>query len=463
MTDRTLQTQARILIAEDDNDSRQMLTEYLRQDGYEVMGVKNGEEALVLIQRQPVDVLLTDLKMPRVDGMTLLSEVKRLKPSIAVLVMTGFASVNTAVKAMKLGAEDYLTKPVNLEELRIQLYKALEKMTIKSENIILRQQLKEKYNFDEIIGQSELMARVFQLVEKIADSDSTVIIYGESGTGKELVARAIHYVSHRNAKPMIPVNCGAIPEELLESELFGHEKGAFTGAHKTRIGRFEIADGGTIFLDEIYDMSPNREVKLLRVWQQHEFERVGGVRPIKVDIRVIAATHKDLEKAVKANQFREDLYYRLNVIPIVIPPLRERKSDIPLLVSHFIEKFNREKGRAITDISGAALEYLLKYNWPGNVRELQNVIERVVILKGTGVIDVADLPEKLVGEYKESGVPLVDLTDSGPSFATLVTTFEKNLIRQALVKANGVKNKAAQILKMNRTTLVEKMKKLELT
>lgn len=452
----------KILIAEDDSESRQLLTEYLKQAGYEVLGINNGEDALSIIHKQNIDVLITDLKMPKLDGMTLLSQVKREKPSVSVLVMTGYASVNTAVKAMKLGAEDYITKPVNLEELRIQIYKAIEKQAIQSENIILKQQLKKKYSFEDIIGKSELMQNVFQLIDKIADSDSTVIIYGESGTGKELVARAVHNVSHRNNKSLIPVNCGAIPEELLESELFGHEKGAFTGAHKTKIGRFEVADGGTVFLDEIGDMSPNLQVKILRVLQQHEFERVGGVKPIKVDIRVIAATHRDLEKAVMDGKFREDLYYRLNVIPIVIPPLRERKSDIPLLVSCFIDKFNKEKGKLITDISGEALECLLKYNWPGNVRELQNIIERVVILKGTGVIGIEDLPEKLFMDRKEGQLPTIEIGDGETSFSIMVTNFEKQLIYQALQKTNGIKNKAAKLLKMNRTTLVEKMKKLQM-
>ncbi len=451
-----------ILIAEDDRETRQLLIEYLIQEGYEAIGVQNGQEALSVIRNQHVDVLITDLKMPKLDGMRLLSKVKKENQRIVVLMITGFACVNSAVRAMKLGAEDYITKPINFEELRIQLTKALEKQSIKSENIILKKQLKDKDVFGDMIGKSELMEKVFQLIEKIADADSTVIIYGESGTGKELVARAIHYNSHRRNKPLVPVNCGAIPEELLESELFGHEKGAFTGAHKTRLGRFELANEGTIFLDEIGDMSPNLQVKILRVLQQHEFERVGGVQSVKVDIRVIAATHRDLEKAVAMGKFREDLYYRLNVIPIVVPPLRERKSDIPLLVSSFIDKFNDGKVKAISDISGEALECFLKYNWPGNVRELENMIERLVVLKCRGVINVEDLPEKLTVDLKESQQHSAGIPSDGTSFSTMVTNFERQLITQALQKSNGVKNKAAKLLNMNRTTLVEKIKKLEI-
>ncbi len=453
---------AKVLIAEDDNETRQLLCEYLTHQGFDVCAVCDGQEALSIIRAQEIDILLTDLKMPRLDGMKLLSKVKKENSRIIVLMMTGFACVDTAVKAMKLGAEDYITKPINFEELSIQLSKALEKQFMENENIVLKKQLRDKDSFGDIIGKSELMENVFQLIEKIADSDSTVIVYGESGTGKELVARAIHDHSHRRDKLLVPVNCGAIPEELLESELFGHEKGAFTGAHKTRLGRFELANKGTIFLDEIGDMSPKLQVKILRVLQQHEFERVGGVKSIKVDIRVIAATHRDLEKAVAKGRFREDLYYRLNVIPIVVPPLRERKSDIPLLISKFVDKFNDEKCKAVSDISGEALECFLKYNWPGNVRELENMIERLIVLKGRGIINMEDMPEKLLAGGKDPGQAPVNIPEQGVTFSSMVTNFERDLIFQALRKSNGVKNKAAKLLNMNRTTLVEKIKKLEI-
>ena len=307
------------------------------------------------------------------------------------------------------------------------------------------------------------MQQVFQFIEKIAATNSTVLICGESGTGKELVARAIHYNSDRKNEPMIPVNCGAIPEDLLESELFGYEKGAFTGAVKTRVGRFELANGGTIFLDEIGDMSPSLQVKILRVLQEHEFERVGGVKSIKVDIRIIAATHRDLEKAVKQGTFREDLYYRLNVIPLVLPPLRERKSDIPLLTQYFIEKFNAGKKQQIEGISPEALKCFMEYRWPGNVRELENIIERLVILKGEGRLEQEDVPEKLMGAEGMDALPSLTIPDGGLSFNTAVSEFEKELILRALNKTNWVKNRAAKLLQLKRTTLVEKMKKIKLT
>jgi transcriptional regulator with GAF, ATPase, and Fis domain len=342
--------------------------------------------------------------------------------------------------------------------------RALEYQKLKTENVFLQGQLKAKYRFTNLIGDSDAMQQVFQMIEKIASTNSTVLICGESGTGKELVARAIHYNSDRRDQPMVPVNCGAIPEDLLESELFGYEKGAFTGALKTRIGRFELAHGGTIFLDEIGDMSPALQVKILRILQEHEFERVGGIRSIKVDIRVIAATHRDLELAVKKGTFREDLYYRLNVIPLVIPPLRERKYDIPLLVRHFIEKFNTEKKRAIKGISPEALNCFTQYDWPGNVRELENLIERLVILKEEGTIEREDLPEKIFGSASAGGMlPPPDIPDDGISLTTAVSEFEKELIIRALKKSNWVKNRAAKLLNLKRTTLVEKMKKINLS
>jgi transcriptional regulator with GAF, ATPase, and Fis domain len=335
-----------------------------------------------------------------------------------------------------------------------------------------------KPNFDNIVGESGKIKEVFSLVEKILDNNSTVLILGESGTGKELIARAIHYNSSRADKSLIPVNCGAIPEDLLESELFGHEKGSFTGAIKTRIGRFELANGGTIFLDEIGDMSPTLQVKLLRVLQEQEFERVGGMRTLKVDVRVIAATHRDLEKAVESNRFREDLYYRLNVIPISIPPLRERKSDIPLLINHFLSKCNRIKNRNVEGFSDKAMECLREYSWPGNVRELENIVERVVILKGTGIVQPADLPEKvrkgngaavtlhtddekliIPDDTAVYAAPAIDIPDSGIDLNKLMEDFENRLIMEALKKSEGNKARAAEMLGIKRTTLIEKLKK----
>jgi len=455
-------TPTKILVADNDSRNRCLIVDYLQKAGYDVTGVKDGEDALSVLNNQDYSVAVIESTLPKADGFAFIEKTKQIKPEIAVLVLTDNPTVDTAVTAMKLGAEDYMCKPVDPEEIGVQIYKALEKQKSKNGSYVSPQQPDDGSRFGGIIGESEPMSRVFRLMDKVADDDSTVIIYGESGTGKELIARSMHFNSRRNTKPLIPVNCGAIPEELLESELFGHEKGAFTGAHKARIGRFELADGGTIFLDEIGDMSPNLQVKILRVLQEREFERVGGVRPIKVDIRIIAATHRDLEKAVAEEKFRQDLYYRLNVIPIDVPPLRERKSDISLLVAHFINHFNRTKGKNTLGISDNAFRCFVEYDWPGNVRELQNIIERLVTLHDGGMIDMDDLPAKLLTDGSETGVPFVDIPSEGMSFNTMVTNFEKQLIHQALKKTSGVKNKAAQLLNMNRTTLVEKMKKLQI-
>ena len=453
----------RILIVEDDNAVRHTMIDLLSEAGYEVEGAQDGKEALEMVQENSFNIVITDLKMPRGDGLEVLEQVKKIDSQIIVIICTGYGTVDTAVKAMKLGAYEYITKPIKLEEMKLVVERALDYQRLQTENTFLQRQLKAKYKFKNLIGDSNVMQQVFQFIEKIAATNSTVLICGESGTGKELVARAIHYNSDRKNEPMIPVNCGAIPEDLLESELFGYEKGAFTGAVKTRVGRFELANGGTIFLDEIGDMSPALQVKILRVLQEHEFERVGGVKSIKVDIRIIAATHRDLEKAVKQGTFREDLYYRLNVIPLVLPPLRDRKSDIPLLTHYFVDKFNAGKKQQIEGISPEAMQCFMEYRWPGNVRELENIIERLVILKGEGMIALEDVPEKLLGEECTDTLPSLTIPDGGLSFNTAVSEFEKELILRALNKTNWVKNRAAKLLQLKRTTLVEKMKKIKLT
>ena len=452
-----------ILVVEDDNATRDTMVDFLSEAGYEVESARNGEDAIAMAQEYSFNIVITDLKMPKGDGIQVLEQIKKIDPRTIVIICTGYGTVDTAVKAMKLGAYEYITKPIKIEEIKLVVQRALDYQRLKTENVLLQKQLKAKYKFKNLIGDSDVMQQSFQFIEKIAATNSTVMICGESGTGKELVARAIHYNSDRRNEPMVPVNCGAIPEDLLESELFGYDKGAFTGAIKTRIGRFELANGGTVFLDEIGDMSPALQVKILRVLQEHEFERVGGVKSIKVDIRVIAATHRDLEKAVKQGTFREDLYYRLNVIPFIIPPLRERRSDIPLLTNHFTEKFNIEKKQNISGVSPEALKCLTRYHWPGNVRELENLIERLVILKGKGVIEQEDLPEKLLGTEWSDAVPSIDIPDSGISFNTAVSEFERELILRALKKTNWIKNRAAKLLQLKRTTLVEKMKKIQLT
>ena len=452
----------RILIVDDEEVNREFLQELLQHEGYEVATAADGAAGLQLLEQQPVQVLLSDLRMPGMNGVDLIRQAKEFSPSTIGIIFTGYATIETAVDAIKAGAYDYINKPFRADEILVVLKRALEYQRLNRENVSLRKQLKAKYRFDNIVSDHHKMQAIFELVEKVSDSDSTVLIYGESGTGKELIARAIHYNSYRQDKPLIPINCGAIPEELLESELFGYEKGAFTGATASRTGRFELAHGGTLFLDEIGEMSPALQVKLLRVLQEREFERVGGTRTIKIDVRIIAATNKDLETMVDNQQFREDLFYRLNVIPIMLPPLRERQSDIPLLAAYFIERFNAEKKRHIEGIAPEALERLCNYHWPGNVRELENVIERITILKGEGMITIHDLPERLSRTFANGTVPNVDVPDEGLDFDTVVQSFEKQLLTKALEKTQGVKSKAAELLHMNRTTLVEKVKKLRL-
>lgn len=453
----------RILVIDDEERNREFLKEFLQVEGFDLETANDGREALEILENMDFDLVLTDLKMPRADGLAVLEGLQRINPQTVAIVFTGYGSIDTAVKAMKLGAYDYITKPLKIEEITIVIQRALEHRKLTLENEMLRRQLKRKYKFDNIIGDSDNMQEVFRLIEKIANTDSTILIYGESGTGKELVARAIHFNCDRRDRPLIPVNCGAIPEELLESELFGHEQGAFTGATRTRIGRFELGNGGTIFLDEIGDMSPALQVKVLRVLQEHEFERVGGMKTIKVDIRVIAATNKDLEKNVADGKFREDLFYRLNVIPIQLPPLRERKSDIALLASHFIQVYNEKNKHRIIGVSPEAMELLQNYEWPGNVRELENMIERIVILKGEGMAEPDDLSEKVLASTPRSLHPRIKIPENGISFNTAITEFERELILQALNRTNWVKNKAAKLLNLNRTTLVEKMKKINLS
>jgi DNA-binding NtrC family response regulator len=452
----------KILVVDDAREVRDLMKEFLAGEGFEVSSAHNGLVASRMVGREDFDMVITDIRMPKMDGMKLLETIKRTNPQVIVIVITGYGTIDAAVRAMRLGAYEYITKPVMLDELRLVIHKAFEHQQLRSDNRMLQRQLKTKYRFKNFIGDSDIMQEIFRFIEKIANTDSTVLVYGDSGTGKELVARAIHYNSDRCQKPLIPVNCGAIPEDLLESELFGYEKGAFTGALKTRMGRFELANGGTVFLDEIGDMSPALQVKILRVLQGREFERVGGVKTIKVDIRVIAATNKDLEKAVAEGKFREDLYYRLNVIPVVLPPLRERKSDIPLLINHCIKRFKQEKRLSVEGMTEEAVKYFMDYSWPGNVRELENLIERLVILKGKGVVDVDDLPDKLLGHKGEVPVPEIRIPEDGIPFNAAVSQFERELILQALNRTDWVKNRAAKLLHLNRTTLVEKMKKIKL-
>ena len=453
----------RILLVDDDADIRETMVTLLTMNDYSVTSVADGQSAIEEVKKEKFNIVITDLMMPKMTGIDVIKNLKAIDPDLQCIVITGYATVSTAVDAMKAGAYDYLMKPFNGTEVLMLLKRVMELQDLQAENSQLKRTLNQRYGYENLIGNSEGIQMVCSLIEKVAETDSTILILGESGTGKELVARTIHYNSPRKNKPLIPINCGAIPETLLESELFGHEKGAFTGASTTRIGRFELADGGTIFLDEIGDMSPTLQVKLLRVLQQREFERVGGVRTIKVDVRIIAATNIDLEHAVHEGKFREDLYYRLNVIPVVIPPLRERADDIPLLMDHFLSHFNKTKKRDIKGFSPAAMDILISYPWPGNIRELENLVERLIILKGNGTICPDDLPEKFISHtLNNEGALHITLPETGVNLKDVVEEFENNLILQAMQKAQGVKNKAAQLLSLNRTTLVEKLKKKKL-
>ena len=449
----------KILLVDDDPGVLATLTEVLSDAGYRTHTATDGADAIAELEKQFFDVVVTDLNMPGLDGMGVLKHLQKHSQDTQCLVLTGFGSIRNSVEAIKMGAFDYITKPVKFDELLHSVSMAIKYKRLERENTILKKQLKKKYRFENFVGDSTQIQRVFELIEKVADTDSTVLITGESGTGKELIARAIHYNSPRRDEPMVIINCGAIPEELLESELFGHEKGAFTGAHKTRIGRFEVANGGTIFLDEIGDMSPNLQVKLLRVIQEQAFERIGSTRTMHVDIRILAATNKDLMEAVEKKEFREDLYYRLNVIPIEVPPLRDRKTDIPLLIDFFINKLAAEKDRPVKQINQAAMNSLMAHHWPGNVRELENVVERVLILSSGDTIGREDLPASILGLDTKEPEAGLKLPSGGIRFDHAVEEYEKNLIVQALEEANWVKTQAAKLLHINRTTLVEKMKR----
>ena len=452
----------KILLVDDSPDILIHLSEYLTEKGYDVETSSDGATGISMIDKKFYDIVMTDLRMPDFGGMEVLKYLKENSLESICIILTGYGTIKNAVEAIKSGAFDYLTKPVKLEEVLLTFERALEYRNLKRENINLRNQLKKKYRFENIIGDHEKMGKVFETVEKVADSDSTVLILGESGTGKELIAKAIHYSSYRREGPFVPVNCAAIPSELLESELFGHEKGAFTNAIRTRIGRFELANGGTLFLDEIGDMTPHLQSKLLRVLQERQFERIGGIKPIKTDIRILAATHQDLKKAILQKKFREDLYYRLNVIPIEIPPLRERRSDIPILVHHFLAHFSESKKKKITGMTDETLRRLMEYDWPGNVRELENMIERIVILSNHEVLTLQDLPEKIQVLPEAVHPKRFEIPEGGVSLETAVGEFEKHLILQALNKTGWVKNKAAQLLHLNRTTLIEKIKRQNL-
>jgi len=451
-----------ILVVEDDEGVQSLFRRLLTQEGHQVTVVGNGQDAIRAAREIPVHVLLTDLKLPDIDGLTVLERILQIDSKVIGIVMTGYGSIDGAVKAMKAGAFDFLTKPFDNEAVIAVINKALAAHRRGLDTCGSRKSVRVPYQAEQLVGTSEPIKCVLDFVSKVADHDSTVLIQGESGTGKELVAQMLHFNSIRKDRPFVPVNCGAIPENLLESELFGHEKGAFTGAAHTRIGRFEMAHGGTIFLDEIGELSLGLQVKLLRVLQERSFERVGGTKTIDVDVRVVAATNQDLEQAVQQKRFRQDLYYRLNVIPITTPSLKERRSDIPQLVNHFMERLNRTKQTSITGCSPEAMTCLMGHHWPGNIRELENMIERLVVLKQSGTIEVSDLPEHVFPRSTPSDQieePFIGFTDQGVSLSRELEQLEHRLIVGALRRANGITSKAAQLLQVNRTTLVEKLKR----
>lgn len=451
----------RVLILDDESSLRTALFRVLDRKGLNVITANKIEEAKILCQGDtPIDLAIVDLNLPDGDGIEFMSHLKSINPACEVIILTGHATIESAIRATQKGAFHFVTKPFNLEELMSLIEKALTHKKLQQENQQLRSELNKKYKFDQIVGNSEQIQNVLRLVERVADSDSTVLVHGESGTGKELIARAIHYNSPRSTGPFIPINCGAIPAELLESELFGHIKGAFTGAIANRVGRFELADGGTLFLDEIGDLDPSLQVKLLRALQERKFEPVGSTKTVSVNVRVIAATNVNLEEAVDNGRFREDLFYRLNVIPITVPPLRERRTDIPLLLTHFIDIFNRSKNRGLTGINSDALESLVNYPWPGNIRELENLVERLTILKGQGQVDLSDLPVKYKSAKAIStDIGALDIPENGMDFNSAVDAYENALILKALEKTGWNRNQAASLLRLNRTTLVEKIKK----
>ncbi|HEY3159368.1 MAG TPA: sigma-54 dependent transcriptional regulator [Vicinamibacterales bacterium] len=454
----------RILVVDDEPSMREMLRIVLRRDGYDVVIAENGRDAIEQLRTTNIDLLLSDIKMPDVTGVEVLRAAKDINRDIVAFMMTAFASTSTAVEAMRLGAVDYFTKPFSMDELRLKIRQHLETHRLKQENVLLKKELNTRYEFSNIIGRSEPMLDVFRMVETIAKTNSTILITGESGTGKDLVARAIHYNSLRRERPFVALNCGGVPETLLESELFGHMRGAFTGADANKKGLMEVAEGGTVFLDEIGEMNTTMQVKLLRLLQDRRFRRLGGTEEVQADIRVIAATNQDLEKLVATGRFREDLFYRINVIPMHLPPLRERREDIPLLAEHFLSKYAQQMKKPVRSVAHDSLALLQAYAWPGNVRELENVIERAVALEKTPAVLPDSLPlhvrnprtdavsvasaESAMAANDTSAPPLPDLGE-GFNLEARGEDFYRHYIALALERAGGVQVKAADMLGMS--------------
>jgi DNA-binding NtrC family response regulator len=447
-----------ILIVEDEPKMLRLLQLNLSEEGYSIHAAADAEAGLNTLRQEKIDLVVTDLRLPGMGGLEFLQAVKRVDARIPVIVMTAYGTVETAVEAMKAGASDYVLKPFSLEEMKLIVRKELDVHDLREENRSLREALGKRYEFKNIVARSGKMQEVLATVERVAPTNSTVLLGGESGSGKDLIARAIHQHSRRASGPFIKINCTAIPENLLESELFGYEKGAFTGAVSSKLGKFELADKGTIFLDEIGDVPGTIQVKLLRVLQDRDFEHLGGTKTLKVDVRVVAATNQDLRAALEQGSFREDLYYRLNVVPINIPPLRERKEDIPYLVDHFLERFARESGKPIQGITPAAQKTLMEFHWPGNVRELENIIERAVALSSGDVIDVADIRLDL-SPMKPGAAPAANAVAFPPEGTTL-EQFEDEIIKEALRRAGGNKSQAARSLGLSRNALRYRLAKM---
>lgn len=437
----------KILVVDDDASIREFLDIMLKRENFEVKTADNGQKALKIMEKEQFDILITDLQMPKMSGLELLKITKESSPATTVLVITAFGSTESAVDAMKLGAFDYISKPFKIDEIKNRLKNALKSKSLTVENRIMRKELERKYSFENIIGTSEAMERLFEMIERVSETKSNVLITGESGTGKELVAKAIHFNGPLKDKPFVTANCGAIPENLLESEMFGHKKGSFTGAIADKEGLFKVADGGSIFLDEIGELPLQLQVKLLRVIQEGTFKPVGSTDDIKVNVRLISATNKDLAKEVKEKKFREDLFYRMNVIHIYTPSLAERKGDIQILAEYFLQKYNKELSRNVQKISKETMDIFMKYGWPGNVRELENVIERAVALERGNAI----LPESLPGQIRDgrerlSSLINLEVTDRGINMEDIVGRLEKDLLKQALTLTSGVKKRAAKLL-----------------
>ncbi len=449
-----MSVKGRIVVIDDEVNAARALEALLRDDGYEVEIAHEAKGGLALLESADPDVVLTDVRMPGMDGIELLGRIKQIRPATMVILMTAYGTVKNAVKAMKLGAEDYLGKPIDVEELELVVQRALEKKSLLAETHSLRERLEQKYRFDNLVGESPEMLAVLKTVRQVAPSSASVLLLGESGTGKELFAQAIHQNSPRKSRPFVKVACAALPETLLESELFGHEKGSFTGAVYARAGRFEVADGGTIFLDEIGDISPAVQVKLLRFLEVHEFERVGGNKTLKVDVRIVAATHRDLESKIRDGSFREDLYYRLNVIELHIPPLRNRRSDVALLAHHFLHKFAGANAKEVTGFSDEAMALLLQHSWPGNVRELENAIERAVVLTSEAVLTASHFPTLTLFRGDARGGEAAGVRIPGSSLRDI----EREAILRTLEAVGGSTSRAALMLGISARKIQYKLK-----